>query len=331
MRQQVTIKDIAKRAGVSIATVSHVLNNTRHVSEETAARVLEAVKALNYTSNNIARSLRSNNTRTIGVVVPNITNPGFVHVVYRLEETLSRVGYSVTVCNSAEDLHHELAHINDLISRRVDGIVLVPASPTFDYSRLQASTSIPFMYVNRTPNVDSFSGVFLNTYNVIYQAIEQIILSGHKRIACLLTQSPFSATFERRQAYEDAMKAHGLPVEPGFILTGPASIQSGYDLMHQAYTAGHVTAVFTANNLLSLGALQYLNTHNLRIPEDMAILGYGCNDWHLVTQPPLSTVLEPLEVMGDESANLLMHMLNNPDAEPKRIYLEARFTGRSSF
>lgn len=327
--ETVTIKDIAKRAGVSTATVSHVINNTRYVSEDVSQRVMKAMKEMDYRSNYLAKALRSNCSHTIGVIIPDITNHAFARIVHALEVELNRSGYSIILGNSRDELQREQEQFERLRSWRVDGIVMVPASPDFDYGSLY-SKDCPILFVDRRPNTERYSGIFSDVYPPIFAGIEQLIESGHRRIACLTGEIRFSVQ-DRLNAFSDALAKHEVPMDSGLMPGGPSTIESGYERMEYICRATDATAVFVANRLLSMGCMQYVADHNIAVPDRMAILSFGCYDWRRITHPRLSTVLDPIDQMGMAAGQMMLTFLKNPEAEENRVVMNAYLTDRTSY
>jgi len=326
-----TIKDIAKMANVSTATVSHVLNNTRYVRPEVRKRVEEALRIKNYVHNNAARALRSNKTNTIGVIIPDVTNLFFAKIVKSLENILNQNGYQLLLCHSGDDYEKELEHIKTLSSARVDGIVMAPASATYDYSALPISKNFPLIFIDRCPNMERYSGVFVNSHDIIQYAVEQLILAGHKNIGCMIGEIKFITTYNRKKGYIDALEKHGIPVRNDLILSGVTKVEAGYEMMSYLLRATDATAVFIANNKLSLGAMQYLSEMNIDVPGRMAIIGFAAQEWASVTKPKLTTVYEPLSDIGVAAARMILKMVENPDMPEERITIDACITERSSY
>ncbi len=326
-----TIKDVAKAAGVSIATVSHVLNNTRFVSEEARTRVEQAIRSVDYTSNTLARALRSSRTNTVGVIVPDIANPFFAALVKAIERVLYQQGYTIVLCHSRDELDRELQQLETLASLQVDGIIIVAASATFDYATLPVYRARPVIFVDRRPGMPAYSGVFCNLRDVLQYATEQLILSGHSRIACILGPSRFSVETDRRQGYLDAMNKHRLTVDPSLVMSGQASQEAGYSRMAYLLDATDVTAVLAANGRIAMGAMHCLRERGIAVPGRMAIIAQGAYEWHQVTTPELTTVLEPLSDIGAAAPNLLLERIKTPRLPERQVVLDAYLTKRSSY
>lgn len=328
-----TIKDVARIAGVSTATVSHVMNQTRYVSEAVQERVMAAMRETNYTSNYIAKALRSSKSHTIGVVIPDISNPFYSNIVHHMERKLHDAGYMMILCDSRESVKQEEEMIQRLCGFQVDGIVLTPISPQVDYAQWAKRLGRPMVFMDRYPNSEQYSGVFCTVRKVICQAVEQMILSGHDCIALINrdTIGLYSIVREREEGYRDALMKHGITPDPRYIFEIPATSERGYvqmaDILREL---PEVNGVFCANRHISLGALQCLIDSGRRIPADMSIVGFATYNWYNVTTPRLSSVLEPLKEMGEAVGQLMLEVLEDPDREPRRIVLEAQLVGNAS-
>ena len=331
VRHRATVKDVAKLANVSIATVSHVLNHTRYVSPEVCKRVEDALRETNYMYNNAARSLRSNKTNTIGVIIPDITNPFFSKIVKSLEQVINRKNYSMILCHSGDSHVKELELMETLRAGRVDGAVIAPASPTFDYSEVELYRQCPVVFIDRRPQMEQYSGVFINVHDIVQYAVEQLILAGHTKIGCMLGHIRFSTTFDRKRGYEDALQKHGIALRNDLVLSSPTTVEAGYERMSYYLQGTNCTAVFVANSRLSLGAIQCRNEFNIDVPGRMAIIGLAAQEWAAVTRPALTTVYEPLEEIGVATAELLLSRIGGDERQNEQIVLDACLSARSSY
>lgn len=326
-----TVKDVAKHAGVSIATVSHVINNTRYVSPEVCEKVEQAMAAVNYIPNNMARALRSDKTNTIGVLIPDITNPFFATIVKTLEEALGQKGYSMLLCHSADSHKKELEQLEVLHAFRVDGIIIVPVSMTFDYSTTAVYSQCPMVFIDRRPRMSTYSGVFINFRDVCRKAVEQLILAGHTSIGYLMGSVRFSSVEERQEGYLDALAKHNIPVRQEWIVSGPRTEEAGYEYMRYFLQNTDVTAVFVANRSQSLGAVRCLNEMNIDVPGRMAIICLSMESEVALTRPPLTSVYAPLDEVGNRVAELLLRRIAGEAPENEQIVIAGGITPRSSY
>lgn len=332
-KTRATIKDVARIAGVSTATVSHVLNQTRYVSEPVCQRVQAAIRETNYTSNYIARALRGSRTHTIGVVIPDISNPFYSTIIYHMELTLHEAGYMMILCDSRESVEQEREMIDRLCGCQVDSILLAPVSPQIDYVEWAGRLGKPMVFLDRYPNSESYSGVFCSVQDAISQAVEKMIQYGHDRVVLLNrnTKGLYSIVREREAGYLNALKKYGIAPDPGYIFDIPATIEHGYTQMADVLRElPEATGVFCANRHISQGALQCLIDSGKRIPEEISIAGLAAYGWYNVTTPRLSCVLEPLAEMGQAAGQLTLNLLQDPDRPPEKIVLPARLVGSAS-
>ena len=327
-----SIKDVAQKANVSIATVSHVLNKTRYVSDETTQRVMNAMVEVNYHSNAVAKALRQNKTHTVGVIIPDIVNPFFSNLVNYIEMELNKFGYTVILCHSRDNLEQELACVKKLNSWSVDGIIIAPASPDYDYAELrEREAQCPIVFVDRQPNTSNYNGVFFDIYRIFEEATAKLIDAGHRKIGFVHGPIRFSTTGDRLRGYESALALNGIPVDQKVIFCADTSIAGGYRAMEQLMSNTDMTAVIVANSRMCLGAMRYLGEKQVRIPEDLAIIGFETTEWADIVQPALTSIRETVDEMGISAAKLMMKILRNPDCEKQQIYLNPYLTKKTSY
>ena len=326
-----TIKDVAKIAGVSVATVSHVINETRFVSDETKQKVLTAMQDLSYKPNAVARSLRKKESKIIGLVLPDNTNPYFAEIAWSIEYASRNLGYSVILCNSDGDVAKEAAYLNVLIEKQVDGVILVAAGDsTANFQKLQ-ERSIPTVMVDRnSPSVNTDS---VQIDNAIYgeSATSHLAKLGHKKIACITGPRDVTPSFDRVDGYKKALKLNNIPLREEYIVKGDFKPHGGYlaacKLMD---TDDPPTAIFACNDLMAFGVIHAAAERNINIPRQLSIVGF--DDIYLSTysNPPLTTIKQPRHEMGDEAVNALVLRMKNPDRSARSILLQADLVVRSS-
>ncbi len=327
-----TIKDVALKANVSIATVSHVLNKTRFVSDEITQRVLDALAETNYQSNSIAKALRKNKTFTIGIIIPDIINPFFSNLVNYIEMQLNEYGYSIILCHSRGDLTREIHCINKLNSWAVDGMIIAPASPDFDYSELEErEEQCPIIFVDRRPNMEHYDGVFFDLYNIFRYATEELIQAGHEKIGFIHGPIRFTTTRDRLRGYLDAVEKHKIPACEDFVVTNETTVDGGYRAIEHLVEETDITAVIVANNRMSLGAMKYFGEKKVAIPESMAVIGFEAAEWSEIVHPVLTSIRENVRDMGVEAAGLMLEILQTPQREKRQILLSPYLTARSSY
>ncbi|MEA4910414.1 MAG: LacI family DNA-binding transcriptional regulator [Anaerolineaceae bacterium] len=307
-----TIKDVADRAGVSITTVSHVINKTRFVSDELRDRVQRAMDELGYRPNNLARSLRMGATRSIGLVVPDNSNPFFAEIARYIEDIGFTNGYSVFLCNSDSKVDKELAYINTLIAKMVDGVIFITSASTPEHIQALNAYEIPVVVVDRRVPSALADVVLVNNELGGYLATHCLIKHGHRRIACITGPSALTPSADRVLGFRRAMQEAGLPVNEAWLATGNFRADGGETAMCEILAAPeHPTAVFACNDMMAIGALRMLRGANLKVPEDISVVGYDDIPIAAQISPALTTVAQPVEQMASIATQLLLSRIQN--------------------
>lgn len=329
--RRITMADVAERAGVSKATVSHVINDTRFVEEATKNRVREAIDALGYRPNVAARSLTTQRTRIIGLIISDVTNTFFGELTRGIEDALFANGYSLMLCNTNEVLEREEYYIDILLRQGVDGIIAAAASQDWDALNEAAKLNIPIVMLDRTfENADSpYVGV--NNSQGAYLGTRCLIERGYRDIGILSGFQRLSTMRERLAGFEQAMAEAKLPLRADWRIDSPLTIEDGkramQQLMGQAERPG---AVFISNNLLSLGALMGLREMALVCPNDIAIVGFDDHPWARVSDPPLTVVRQPTYAIGETAAQKVLQALNDGDGEVSSALFDCQLVMRQS-
>lgn len=318
---KVTIREVAKRAKVSVATVSHVLNGTRRVAPETAARVRRAVEELGYQPNGIAQSLRKRATYAIGVLVSDITNPFFATLVRGVEDAASTAGYSVIVCNSDEDPQKEDAYLRVLWRRRIDGMLIAPTRDgTSPALRELAKLRVPFVFVDRKAKGIEAPAVLSDNVGGAYFATRHLIERGHRHIGIVLGIPGATTTEERFAGYLQALKEAGIAVRKDLVVWGGYRVEGGRRATAQLLSLrSPPSAIFSTNNLMTIGVLQEVHCQDLRVPEDVAIVGFDDLEWAELVSPPLTVVAQNPYELGREAFELLLTMLRDQETMPQDV------------
>ncbi len=327
----ITIKDVAQRAGVSPTTVSHVINETRFVSGDLRARVLEAMEELNYQPSAVARSLRRKTTHTIGMMVPDSSNPFFAEVARGIEDTSFDQGYSVILCNSDGDMEKEQFYINVLVEKRVDGIIFVAAGGSAQHIRSLLERDMPLVVVDREIAGVEVDSVLTDNLQGGYLATKHLIELGHRRIGCITGPSDLTPSAERVIGHKRALTEHNLAANENLILKGDFQYESGYKAVHEFLAMNEPpTAVFACNDLMAVGAISGVRKQGQRVPEDLAIVGFDDIALASFTNPPLTTVAQPKYEMGILAAQMLMERIKDKTMLPRRHLLETTLVVRES-
>lgn len=333
-RRTVSYHEIAKRAGVSVATVSHVIYGTRYVSPELTARVREAIEELNYTPNILARSFRRRATHTIGIIASELTNPFYAEIAVAAETLLMDEGYMTLICNSFNDVKKEQAYIRALLGRRVDGLILTSARFEGDAARILSEQQIPFVLVNRRCGEIASDYVGVDNIGGMRAVVEHVIGLGHSRIAFVGGFPYSSVARDRYTGYLEALKAHGIEPEAELFFEGKYDIDSGAEAAKYLLSlpgGQRPTAICAANDLLALGVIDWAMRAHLRVPENVSVTGF--DDLQLSGLAPinLTTVRQSRAEMGRAAAELVLKRIRGelPD-EPQVIILPCNLVVRNT-
>ncbi|MDE2637672.1 MAG: LacI family DNA-binding transcriptional regulator [Chloroflexota bacterium] len=329
--RRITMADVAERAGVSKATVSHVINETRFVEDATKSRVREAIDALGYRPNVAARSLTTQRTRIIGLIISDVTNTFFGELTRGIEDALFANGYSLMLCNTNEVLEREEYYIDILLRQGVDGIIAAATSQDWDALNEAAKLNIPIVMLDRTfENADSpYVGV--NNSQGAYLGTRHLIERGYREIGILSGFQRLSTMRERLAGFEQALAEAKLPLRADWRIDSPLTIEDGKRAMQQLMgRAGRPGAVFISNNLLSLGALMGLREMELVCPTDIAIVGFDDHPWARVSDPPLTVVRQPTYAIGETAAQKVLQALNDGDGDASSALFDCQLVMRQS-
>jgi len=326
-----TIKHVAARAGVSFTTVSHVLNGTRRVSDSARRRVEQAIADLDYAPSAVARALKRSETRILGVVVPNITNPYFAELTRGIEDFCERSHYSVFLCDGDDDVARQDRSLQTLIERRVDGLML--AAPTGDpralAKRLSAARVATVVIDGAIPGLAA-DLLRLDHRGGACLAVEHLIALGHRHIACLSGPSQFAISRARVAGWREAMAAAGLALPEGGLLEGEFSAAVGHELARRLLARGRVTAIFASNDLLGMGALRAAAELGIAVPRQLSVVGFDGIDLGAYTYPALTTVGHPIRAMGELAAQILIERIAGRGPAPREVVVPARLMARES-
>jgi len=333
MRIRVTMEDVAKAAGVSVSTVSYVVNNgPRNVTPATRRRVLEAIARLNYRPNELARSLKTNVTLTIGVIFPDATQPFFSTALRGILDTLDRQGYLVLVCSSKESLKKEKSYLHAFLQRSVDGLIITPARGLHDDLNEMEMNGIPTVVLGRWATATDLDSVATDNREVSYRAVRLLIESGHRRIGLINGPMRIDTTHTREEAYRQAHQDCGIPVDENLIYRGEFSRKTGVRGVDKLFSLeSPPTAIFTGDAMLTLGALQWIAQQRLAIPDDIAIISYGDPEWASIVSCPLTVVEQPGYLAGSMAANVLLNRIDKGfPPGTQHVVLDPRLVVRES-
>ncbi|MFE3598420.1 LacI family DNA-binding transcriptional regulator [Streptomyces sp. NPDC059142] len=323
------IKDVAAEAGVSAATVSRVLNDHPSVSPESRARVLAAVAALGYRPNAVARSLRTDETRTLGLVISDVLNPYFTSLARAVEEEARALGYSVIIGNADERPELQDHHIRTLLDRRIDGLLLSPTDRGTKLIDDALRAGTPVVFVDRwIPGVD-VPVVRADGRAAVRDLVGHLLALGHRRPAIIAGPAATTTGSERIDAFRAALAEHGVPLPDPYIGQGDFQAESGRRAAERFLALPEPPdAVFAADNLMALGALDAFRARGLRVPEDIALAAFDDIPWFVHTDPPITAIAQPTDELGRAAVRALADRIAG--REPPSVTLPARLVVRRS-
>jgi LacI family transcriptional regulator len=324
------MRHVAMLAGVSIATVSAVINGTAAVRPERKKRVLDAMTALNYFPDAIARGLKTGKTNAIGVVVPDITNAFYPEVIRGVEDTAREAGYSVLLCDSNEDPQREAEHLNSLFSRRVDGVLLACCVNSTAYSGTFRGR-YPVIFVDRIPPIACEGAVSSDNIHAGSMATRHLIDLGHQRIAMVVGHLGLSPHRDRLEGFRKAMQESHLPILDEYLVSGDVQIEDSLRTCRQLLDLPNPpTAIMVGNNKLLLGVLAGLEERGVRVPDQISILGFDDYLWNRHFSPSLTAVAQSTLEMGQRACQLLLRFIDGHPEEESRICLPTELRIRNS-
>jgi LacI family transcriptional regulator len=329
-KQAVTLQDVARHAGVSPKTVSNVLNDWPYVTDETRQKVQQAIADLGYRPSVLATSLRTGQTKTIGVVIPDITNPFFGQAVRGCEDVLYTAGYSIFLCNTNEDPVKERGYLDMLVSRGVDGLLMfgarssaeVLSSVVYDWIPIVAEDS-PAQHSNTTVvEIDNVTGARLGTAHLLH--------NGRRRVGHLAGPAERLAAQHRLEGYRLALADAGLADDPALVVHGHPSIRGGYQAALKLIEGQHPTALFCYNDLMAIGAMIACRHLGLAIPQDLALVGFDDVAIASLVVPALTTIRVCQYLMGRTASELLLERLAGKESPTKHVLFPVELIERDS-
>lgn len=336
MQKRVTIKDVAAQVGVSASTVSIVLNDKQgcNIPDSTRQRILEAVRALDYNPDYVARSLVMKKTDTIGVIVPDISNTFFSDTIKVIQRMLDGRGYAIVLCNSDEKLENDLKNVKLLASRKVDGLIVTPSAETMRggrYTELYAllkKTGKPFVLLDRYFD-ESANKVMVDNTRAGYEVTEYLLSKGHRRIACIGGPQELSSAANRLAGYKAALAAHGIPADEALIACGPYDTAWGYAAA-QKLLSQNVTAIFASNDLQAYGVIACAKERGVKIPKELSLVGFDDLTYSSLLDVPLTTVRQPIEELARQAADILLAAIEGEEEQPREVRLQPELVVRGT-
>jgi DNA-binding LacI/PurR family transcriptional regulator len=319
--------DIARLAEVSLGTVSHVINGKVGVRPQVRARVLKAIDELGYQPNQLSRALRTNRINLIGMIIPDIMNPFFPAVVRGVEDAAFRSSYRLLLCNADNDVAKEEAYLNDLRSFMPAGILLIPS---IDH-RIPSNLEYPIVCIDRCPRDWPGDSVMVENFEGGYAAGSHLARLGHRSIGIVRGPIDVATAHDRVRGVEKAMSESGVSVSPEYIQEGMFNQESGYIcVMRLLRLVPRPTAIFTASDLMAVGALAAVKASKLKCPEDVSIISFDGLSFTDFTEPALTSIVQPSYQLGFTAARLLLDRIEGDTSPPKHIVLKTELAIRDS-
>jgi Transcriptional regulators len=310
------IFDVAKRAGVSIATVSHVINQTRFVTEETKAKVRSAMEELEYIPNISALSLRTQKTKTVGLLIPILKDEAncifFMQVALGVESVLKAKGYFTFLSNTNDTLEREIEEIKNFNTRQIDGLIVAPAIGNHQFID-DLIKNYNVVFVDRKPiGLKNRDCVISDTMTGSYDAIKKTIELGHRKIGIMCGElGKMSNADERYEGYKKALLEYGIPIEPDLIIEGESSLEAGYEMSKRLLSKKSITSLFITSNIMAMGAMKYIQKQKIRVPEDLSITVFDDYNWTQTYNPALTVIRQHAHELGKKSAEIMLKRMDD--------------------
>lgn len=311
-----TVKDIAEKLNLSVATVSRAINNKEYVKEETRQRVLQALKEYNYVPNEIARSLKLQSTKTVAVIVPDICEAFFGKIIKGIERTIAHREYSIIVADTDEKKENEKRYLDMLFQKRIDALVFATVDLSGDYVKNYFS-SYPIVFIDNIPELEDVDCVVIDNAKASRMAVEYLIERGHREIAVIIGSVKETTGYARREGYLDTLKHYGIPIDPDLIQYGNYKEDAGFRCMETLLKQRDehpFTAVYVTCEMMTFGAIKAIHARGLRIPEDISLVGFDIQDRAKLISPSITTVRQPESVIGRKVGELLLKRLDEKDS-----------------
>lgn len=318
-----TLKEVAESAGVSVATVSRVVNDYQYVNSETRKRVLKAIKQLEYRPSRVARRLRKRGAQILGLVIADISNPYYSSLVQSIEDIAYANKYSMLLCNSSEEPEREQIHLDILFEEQVAGVIISPVDEFCTSCKSFLDQGIAVVAIDRRFRNLEIDSVLVDNISGAFDATNHLIQLGHQRIGLIAGPSHLTTGRERKEGYEEALVENNLDIDSSLMKTGDFKQKSGYNLTYELLKMKDPpTAIFVSNNLMTLGALNAIHDMGLRIPQDVAIVGFDDLSWAPSLNPPLTAVAQPTYELGEVAVKLLLKRILGNREDPIEIKLK---------
>ena len=327
------LKAVAEHSKVSIATVSRVINNDPKVSKDTVRKVQASIVALEYKPNRVAQRLRSSNgkTKLLGLIIPDIQNPFFVDVVRGVEDYAYQHNFAVMIGNFGQDEKKEKLYLDIFQSENIDGLIVAPIHGKDKGIENLVKKNIPVVCIDRGLTEIDVDVVKVDNENGAFNAIDHLLSNGHRRIAFISGNFTIPTYIERLSGYKKALSKYGIPYDESLVFARNSDYKSGFEIANKILELEErPTAIFSGNNLLTLGALEAIHAQNIRIPEEISIIGFDDMPWSISLNPPLTAVRQPGFDMGRKAAEMLYERMVNPEKKKENVILKTELMLRKS-
>jgi len=326
-----TIYDIARLAGVSTATVSKVFNNRGSISDKTKKKIFEISEELNYQPSVVASALAGKKTYTIGLLIPDVVNPFFAEMTRNIEDRAHELGFNLVICNTDNDVNKEFNYIQLLRQKRVDGIILATGVRNDKLLKELINEQLPIALIAREMSILSASTVLVDDFAGGYSAASYLTGLGHKRIAIIAENLKLASSRERIRGYRYALEEAGIGYDERYVKESDFSLAGGGKTTNELLDEPEPpTAIFACNDLLAIGAMQAAKQRGVSIPEELSVVGFDNTVLAAITDPPLTTIAQPIQAMGQQVVDLITQEINNPKSIKQRIVLLPELIVRGS-
>ncbi|MBN2795356.1 MAG: LacI family DNA-binding transcriptional regulator [Clostridia bacterium] len=328
----ITIKDVAKKANVSISTVSRVINDSKPVSDDIKMRVVKVIEELGYKPNPVARSLVTKKSRLIGVIIPDISDPYIAELLNAIEEVAKTYDYDIILCNSYGSLESEEHYLNLLRTKQVEGMIFLTYKLRTAHKDFFESTKMPVVMVNRDASELNLSSVSVNHFDAVYEITNKLFEDGHERIA-LIRNGKTSDVFgpSHLKGFEKAHETHHKYFDESMVFNGAFKLERAYDIVKQLIEMKELpTAIVATTDSMAIGAINCLVDHGYKVPEDVSVSGFYDTKIAQLYRPQLTTIKQPIYDIGAIAIRLLIKQINGDEKDKKHFYLPHELILRDS-
>jgi LacI family transcriptional regulator len=317
-----TLKDIAEKLDISISTVSRVVNNKEYVNPNTRKKVLEGLAKYNYVPNQVARSLKKQSTKTIGIVVPDISENFFAQIIKGIDEVLGKHKYSIILADSDESPKKEEKYLELLYQNRIDGLILATVSKEYNTLRMYFSNSIPVIFIDNIPDlVEDIDCVIINNKKASEMAVNHLIECGHSQIAVIIGSPNETSGYERLDGYKRALEDNNISINENLIKYGNYKENTGYLCMKELLenkVSQQFTAVYIGSEKMTYGAMKAIKEFGLKIPKDIALVGFDVHDKSGLISPGITSIRQPESNIGNIVGDLMISRLEEKNQKIKK-------------